>query len=325
MRLAADCAAAQAEAMIEHLCDDLGVVLRRDMVAAGIHDSAIRRLCRGGVLVRLRHGVYALAGRLEQSTPRQRHAMLVSGVMRLYGDDVALSHTSASLEYGSPDWQVPLGLVHMTDLFGAGERTQASVRHHHGECDVHDVTRRNGHWITTPIRTALDVASVLPREAAVCTLDWFLNQSLVTRDELSAALERRTQWQHHLDVMVKLDATSAESESVGESRARLLFQDHGLPRPVLQLDLFEPDGTFIGRVDFAWPERKVIVEFDGKVKYREHRRPGESVEEAVMREKRREDRLRAQGWLVVRMTWQDLEHPGQFVARLRTLVARAAA
>jgi len=311
--------------MIEHLCDDLGVVLRRDMVAAGVHDSAIRRLCRGGVLVRLRHGVYALADRLGPASPRHRHAMLVSGVMRLYGDDVALSHTSGSLAYGAPDWQVPLGLVHMTDLFGAGERTQASVRHHHGEVDVHDVTRRNGHWITTPVRTALDAASVLPRDAAVCTLDWFMNESLATRDELAAALERRTQWQHHLDVVMKLNAADARSESVGESRTRLLFQDHGLPNPVLQLDLFESDGTFIGRVDFAWPEQKVIVEFDGQVKYRENRRPGESIEDAVMREKRREDRLRAQGWLVVRMTWQDLEHPGPLVARLRTLVARAAA
>lgn len=311
--------------MIEHLCNDLGVVLRRDLVAAGIHDSAIRRLCRADVLVRLRHGVYALAERLTQATPRHRHAMLASGVMRLYGDDVALSHTSAALAYGAPDWHVPLAHVHMTDLFGAGERTQASVAHHHGACDVHDVTRRDGHWITTPARTALDAASILPRESAVCILDWFLNQSLTTPDELSAALARRVQWQHHLDVMMKLNATSIGSESVGESRARLLFQDHGIPSPALQLDLFEPDGTFIGRVDFAWPDQKVIVEFDGMSKYREHRRPGESIEEAVLREKRREDRLRAQGWLVVRMTWQDLEHPGPFVARLRTLVARAAA
>ena len=81
----------------------------------------------------------------------------------------------------------------------------------------------------------------------------------------------------------------------------------------------------MGIVDFAWPEHRLIVEFDGREKYHRHRRPGESIEEMVMREKTREDRIRElTGWTVVRITWADLARPELLVARLRRFMAKAA-
>jgi hypothetical protein len=311
--------------MIEHLFDEQGVALRRDLVDAGVHDQAILRLRRAGSLLRVRHGVYVDPTRWEAAPPQQRHLMLARGVLRMYGDDVALSHTSAAMAYGAPDWDVPLKYVHLTDLYSAGERRQASVHHHQGVCDVHDIRRLGGHWITTPVRTALDAASVLPRSAAVVLLDHFLHAGLVTPADLALSLGRRQQWSSHLDVLLKVDQSQVGSESVGESRARLLFQDHGLPTPVLQLEICDDTGAFIGRADFAWPRQRLIVEFDGMTKYHRLRRRGETIEQAVVREKLREDRIRDQDWTVIRMTWWDLEHPAALIARLQSRLARTAA
>ena len=72
------------------------------------------------------------------------------------------------------------------------------------------------------------------------------------------------------------------------------------------------------RLDFAWPELRVWVEIDGMSKYERWLRPGESVADAVLREKRREDRIReVTGWVCVRITWADLENPARLERRLR--------
>ena len=160
--------------MIEHLADEHGVLLRRDMVAAGISDPVISKLRRREHVVRIRHGVYVLADRWRAADARGRHLMLAHGTWRLYGDDVALSHTSAALLAGAPSHGLDLGRAHLTHLGGAGERTQASVVHHRGRLLVDEVTRHRGRWVTAPVRTALDAASVASHDGAICALDWFI-------------------------------------------------------------------------------------------------------------------------------------------------------
>ena len=93
--------------------------------------------------------------------------------------------------------------------------------------------------------------------------------------------------------------------------------------PVLQYEVFDDNGYLIGRCDFAWPERRTLGEFDGRMKYGRLRRPGETVEEAVHREKLREDALRDQGWQMARWVWDDLRSPQVIADRIRRAFARA--
>jgi hypothetical protein len=312
-------------AVLEHLASPLGVLLRRDMVAAGIDDRAILRRRRAGEIVRLRHGAYVLTPAWHAADTRTRHLMLTEAVLDLFRDDIALSHVSAAISYGAPDWRVPLADAHVTSLSRTGQRNRARVQHHRGECGVLDLTRHAGHWMTSPARTALDSASILPRDAAVCTIDWFLEEGLTSMDELLMLLDGRQTWSDHLDLSHKVSLASVGSQSVGETRSRLLFGDRGLPAPVLQLAIREPSGRLVGIVDFAWPERRLIVEFDGVTKYHRHRRPGESIEEMVVREKFREDRIRElTGWTVVRIVWADLARPDLLVPRLHRHLLHAA-
>ena len=60
-------------------------------------------------------------------------------------------------------------------------------------------------------------------------------------------------------------------------------------------------------------------------KYLKHRRPGESVTDAVLREKRREEAIaRATGWRCIRITWADLQRPKATAAMIRAVLAGAA-
>jgi hypothetical protein len=95
-----------------------------------------------------------------------------------------------------------------------------------------------------------------------------------------------------------------------------------IPLPSLQSEFRDASGALIARVDFDW-DGKVVGEFDGLVKYTKHRRPGETASDVVIREKRREDRLRDEGVTVVRWVWDDFKHPEALRARIRRALARA--
>ena len=86
----------------------------------------------------------------------------------------------------------------------------------------------------------------------------------------------------------------------------------------------DESGRFVARVDFGWEEQRTVGEFDGKAKYGELLKPGQTSRDAMLAEKRREDLLRDLGWQVVRWTWADLYHPGVIRNRVLRAFARTA-
>ena len=98
--------------------------------------------------------------------------------------------------------------------------------------------------------------------------------------------------------------------------------DQELP-PEPQLEVFAESGKFVGRSDFGWREQRTLGEFDGRSKYgRLLLRPGQTPEQALFEEKRREDALRDLGWEMVRWIWADLFAPAQLLDRLARAFAR---
>jgi very-short-patch-repair endonuclease len=115
------------------------------------------------------------------------------------------------------------------------------------------------------------------------------------------------------------------AESVGESRARFLFYSQHLPAPELQYAVVDRFGHLVGRTDFAWPEHRLLGEFDGKVKYERFLRDGERPGDAVFREKLREERLcEVTGWQMVRLVWADLYDARGTAARISRKLRDAA-
>ena len=313
--------------MEEHaltLVGETGVLLRRDACAHGIDDNALRRLVKRGLLIRIRQGAYAIRPVWEAASAQTRHEMRSDAVMRQYDDHVALSHSSAVIAHGGPTWGLDLSSVHLTHLTGGG-RKGAQVIHHHGSCRVQDLTRVDDRWVTSPTRTVLDTAAVVSPEAAVVVASDFLHRGLTTMPEIRQMEGTRQMWPNSLGVNVMLHLADGRLESVGEGRSWHLFWAQGLPAPVPQWEIYLPDGRLLARVDFAWPEGRLFCEFDGRIKYTGLRRPNETVEQAVLREKRREEAiLELTGWRIIRLTWEDLAHPAVTAARIRRLLTRAA-
>ncbi|GAB2760518.1 hypothetical protein GCM10027020_11180 [Nocardioides salsibiostraticola] len=311
--------------MVEHLVDSDGILLRRNALIEGVDDNALARMAKRGDIERLRQGAYVLGDIWRQSDPVDRHLLLIKAVMQQYGDDVAASHTSALLLQGGPSWGQDLRTAHVTSLQGKGERTAARLRHHRGTCRVDDVTRLGGHWITSPARTALDTASTLKRDAAVCVLDDFLSRGLATQEQYDAQFVAKKEWPDSLSLHHTLQLSRYGAESVGETRTRLACRDAHLPEPLLQFVVRYRSGEIAGRVDMCWPQYRLMLEFDGRIKYERLRRPGESVHETVMREKAREDLLRElTGFAMLRVVWTDLDRPHELALRARRLMTTAA-
>jgi very-short-patch-repair endonuclease len=169
-----------------------------------------------------------------------------------------------------------------------------------------EVTRRDGVLITTVGRTALDLARIQPSEEAVVALDQFLRAGLVALDELRAAAAAMT-GPGCRQIRRVAGLADGLAESPQETRLRLLLHGYRLPRPTAQYTVRGPDGRFIARVDFAWPDVKVAVEYEGM---------WHGQAQQVARDRRRLNDLGAAGWTVVFVTAADLRDPVQLIARI---------
>ena len=93
---------------------------------------------------------------------------------------------------------------------------------------------------------------------------------------------------------------------------RLLMADGGLPAPTAQYRV-RHGGREVARVDFAWPELRVAVEYDGAW----HAEPGQFA-----KDRQRLNRLQAAGWTVVFVTAADMHRPEQVLAMIRAALGR---
>ncbi len=108
------------------------------------------------------------------------------------------------------------------------------------------------------------------------------------------------------------DLTDGLAQSPQETRLRLLLHASRLPLPTAQYRVRDATGREVARVDFAWPEQRVAVEYEG----RWHGRP-----QQVALDRARLNRLTAAGWRVVFVTAEDLRDPDRLVARVAAVLA----
>ncbi|WP_051265143.1 hypothetical protein [Nakamurella lactea] len=299
-------------------------LLRHGLVyEQGWTDYDIGRMKATGDWQLLRQGVYIPTG--VKVFPEQRHRWLVEGtVARLRSrSDAVVSHVSAAVLHGLPVWGLGLDRVHITRPGRAGVNGTGCVHPHRAKLTDAEITMVDGIAVTSAARTVLDLARSAPFTQAVVVADGALAAELTTPDELAAVLEiARSRGSARAAARV-IEFADCRSESVGESRSRVLFAVHGLPKPELQVRLHDRNGLFIGRVDFDLPEFRTVGEFDGFGKYSTLLRPGQSPADAVIEEKIREDRIRDTGRQVVRWTGRDLPNPGSIMQRFVAAFARS--
>jgi hypothetical protein len=127
-----------------------------------------------------------------------------------------------------------------------------------------DVMTLGGLRVTTPLRTAADLARFSPRPDALVSTDAFLHNKLITLERFEKSLVR---WRGRRGIRQAYEmATLADgrSESGGESRLRLRVIDMGLPRPQLQIPVYDLFGKIRFRLDLGWEHWMLALEYDGE-------------------------------------------------------------
>jgi hypothetical protein len=297
-----------------------GVFSRGQALASGWTADQIARHLSDGRWERIRRGQYTEKMDLSALQPWERrrwnHRQKVHAAMNsLRTGSVAVSHQSALVLHDLPLWGLDLGRVHVTRLDEQSGGLVAGVQHHLGKLTDSDLTQVEGRVVTSVPRAVIESACTTSFEAAVVSVDAALRQYDVSEEDVGRLLRVAEFWPGSTTARAALRFGNRLSESVGESRLRVLMHQHGLPEPVLQAELHDSDG-FVGRVDFHFPAYDTVVEFDGLLKY------GGGSPEVLIREKRREDRLRARGLTVVRTEWSDFDHAADLVATIRQALTR---
>ena len=230
-----------------------------------------------------------------------------------------MGHASAAVLHGLPLWRVPLSRVHLIRPPGSPGTRSSRLHLHLARVADEEVTTVDGVFLSDVTRTVVDLARTLSFESAVVVADAALARRATTADDLRERLLRMGPVPGSRAAARVLAFADRRSESVGESRSRVLLHQLGLPAPDLQVRVHGTDGSFLGRCDFGWADHRTVGEFDGRMKYGRLLRPGQSPGDAVYEEKLREDAIRDTGRQLTRWTWQELDAP----ATIRDRVQRA--
>lgn len=157
--------------------------------------------------------------------------------------------------------------------------------------------------VTTIARTIVDLAAAQPFRFALAPADHALRMGGTSPADLLDQCVSLTRGRRRAQRVV--DFADPGAGSAGESLSRGVIHELGFPAPTLQSRHVIDGSAYY--TDFEWPDFGVIGEFDGMGKYlREEYLQGRSTADAVLEEKRRENRLRrATGSTVARWEWMD--------------------
>lgn len=297
------------------------IVLRRELVAQGFNDRAIWRMVRAGVLAKVRYGAYVDAELVRGLDDVAMSRVRARAVLKTAHPTSVLSLHSSIAEYGVPLWGVDLSETHLTRTDGKGGRREAGVAHHRGHLDDADTQFLHDVPVVLPARAAVEVMAAHSVEVGLVLVNGLLNANLTTLDDVIAKSKETDRWPDSLTTRVVLGLADRRMSSVAESRASFMCHAQRLPRPEPQVEVYDRFGVLLGIVDFLWRRHGVFLEFDGKIKYEKYRRPGETLDEYLMREKQREELIcLATGWVCIRITWGNLEQPVATARRIRALL-----
>ena len=229
------------------------------------------------------------------------------------------ARSSAALIHGLPVFSADLDRLHRVHTDGGhGQRSWIS-HSYKTPLKPPKTSEVDGFPVTSLGRTAADLMRRTFFGPALAIADSALRLGC-DRRELLTEVKGGRGCRHSTEAALRADA---RSESPYESLVRATILQAGLPMPTLQFEFFDKQGRFLGRSDFYWPEHKLVGEFDGKVKLTTLLAPGETPEDVLARQDRRQRRIEALGNDFVRWTSADVHAPGAIVESLRRFLGDA--
>ena len=289
--------------------------------AQAVRDGAWERVRRGAYRARAQHEAsrHATERRLAIDRARALDQQLAA--------DHVLSHTTAALIHGFRLWSLPR-TTHVVQRYAASSASADDVSRHRSELGPRDRTHVAGMTVTTPARTVADCLRLLSPFEGLVVADSALRTG-VRREDVATVLDRAgpgargVRRARHV-----LALADAGAESAWETWLRYVVVRTGLPCPTTQLEI----RTSLGRVraDAGWERWRLLLEFDGAVKYRtsgDGLAPRDDPGRVLVQEKRRQEAVERAGWRMLRFMASDsavsVEHrvlgalPAEVVRSLR--------
>ncbi|MGH8990991.1 MAG: DUF559 domain-containing protein [Acidimicrobiia bacterium] len=279
----------------------------------GLSYKSLRQWERSGRVL-LRHPrVWVIAGSPETWDQSLTAAILAAG------PSAAVSHRAAARI-----WEVVEDeTVEITVPRTRSCRLEGVVVHRSGDLVPRHIRQSKGYPTTNPARTIVDLGAVLPPGELEDVLDRALTRRLVKVAGVESMLaELAGRGRPGTAAVAKILAERAlgkqAADGMLEPRMARLLRKAGLPAAEFQYPIHTPEGRFLARVDFAYPELLLAIEVDG---WATHGSPRAMGKDFV-----RQNGLVPYGWRVLRFTWFQVVHEPDDVAAVigRTLASLAA-
>lgn len=230
-----------------------------------------------------------------------------------------ISHQTAAELYG---WPVPqrlsyadAGLLHCR-LPPADRRSAGRSVHVHRRL-VGPESRWARMPVSPPLEVLCDVAGAFGRIELVACIESAIGPycpgPTLTLPQLVEQLAAASPQKGIAAVRAALPLVRENVESPKETVVRLMLIDAGFLEPAINVPIWTPGATFPFRLDLAYPEQKIAIEYDGDWHRTDQRR--------FQLDRRKDDVLHELGWRVVRVTVRDLREPRELFARLMHLGA----
>ncbi|ROP58834.1 hypothetical protein [Curtobacterium sp. ZW137] len=278
------------------------------LVADALEQGVGRERLRRKDLAAPARGVRVPADRLAFIDTALAHGLLLR-------PDQHFSHTTAARLWSAPLprlFAAPNSELHVsTTGSGPVERRQGVIGHRVRPSRA-DVTTVFGVRVSTPAAFWYECRTLLSLRALVILGDHLVGVGrLASPAQLAATI-------HPGDRAVvlaraALDLVRVGAESPMETIVRLIVVEAGFPEPDLNADVFDASGRFIGRVDMAWVELRIALEYDG-----DHHR---TDRDTFSHDRTRGNAFTVASWLTIHVTAKDAHHPSDFLERLREAFA----
>ncbi len=154
--------------------------------------------------------------------------------------------------------------------------------------------------VTSPERTAFDLARSLPRDVAVAHLDALARATGITASQVLALADRYPRARGLPRARIALSLMDGGAQSPQETRLRLILTDDGLPPPRTQM--LVTDGVNRAFIDMAYDEPKVGFDYEGA-----HH---SQVRDQYVHDIGRAELIDSQGWIDIRVV---AEHSRRFI------------
>ena len=226
----------------------------------GMTPRQLRHAVEAGRVRRVLRGVYADSAATMSIELRAAALRLAVDKTQIVVDRTAAwlhgidTYAAAELTAGPP--------VETCALRGQARSRLTGVRGRTRDLTPEDVMELDGLRVTTPLRTALDLGCHLRRREAFAALCGFAHEHQILAAALTKGAERFGRRRGVLQLRELSPLVDPRVESPREAWTLLAIQDAGLPKPEPQVWI-EVDGVPTYRLDFAYREHRICVEYDG--------------------------------------------------------------